>query len=138
MNARDEQIFETVSRFAQAYQVGNLQGALSPFSPSAKLVAADGETYVGLAEIRARLCDELGRAVKVIPRNVEIRSSESKGLFQSTYDLIWLSSGERPAVHGQFTAELSVQENRWQIDSARFALADTDSNDDDGFSNALP
>ena len=58
MTPNEEQMLETVSRFAQAYQSADIPRALTPFSEKARLVAADGRVYEGLDEIRSRLNEE--------------------------------------------------------------------------------
>jgi hypothetical protein len=121
MTPNEEQMLETVSRFAQAYQSADIPSALTRFSKNARLVAADGRVYEGLDEIRSRLTEELHSAsFKVVPRDIKVTECDESGTVQSQYDLIESTSGGTNVIHGEFLARLSHRSRTWFIDSAIF------------------
>ena len=121
MTPNEEQMLETVSRFAQAYQSADIPRALTRFSEKARLVAADGRVYEGLDEIRSRLTEELHSAsFKVVPRDIKVTECDETGTVQSQYDLIETNKEGTNVVHGEFLARLSHRSNTWVIESATF------------------
>ena len=123
MTPNEEQMLETVSRFAQAYQSADIPRALTRFSEKARLVAADGRVYEGLDEIRSRLTEELHSAsFKVVPREIKVTEGDQTGTVQSQYDLIETRMEGTIVIHGELLARLSLRSNTWLIDSATFKL----------------
>lgn len=127
MSQKEDAILMAVSSFAQGYRRRDVQGALAAFSATARLTAGDGQIYVGIDAISRRLSKELKSAAAqtIVPRRIQICCSNDEGRVESTYDMIDNSALSNARVtRGQFTAELTSRGNRWEIDSAHFAVSE--------------
>ena len=127
MSQKEDDILMAVSRFAQGYRRRDLQEALAAFSATARLTAGDGKMYEGIDAIGRRLSQELKSASEqtIVPRKIQICSSNDEGRVESTYDMIDNSALSNARVtRGQFTAELTSRGNRWEIDSAHFVVSE--------------
>lgn len=125
MSQKEDDILMAVSRFAQGYRRRDLQEALAAFSATARLTAGDGKMYEGIDAISRRLSQELKSASDqtIVPRKIQICSSNDEGRVESTYDMIDNSALPNARVtHGRFTAELTSRGSRWEIDSAHFVV----------------